>query len=58
MGQAASVADGVGEAVGGGGANSKRVEAVVASPGLLSLHSEEASLEDIFIKLTGRGLDA
>ncbi len=37
---------------------SKLVEAAVASPGLLSLHSEEASLEDIFIKLAGRGLAA
>ena len=37
---------------------SERVAAVVAGPGLLSMHSQEASLEDIFIKLAGRGLAA
>jgi ABC-2 type transport system ATP-binding protein len=35
---------------------SKRVEAAVATEGLMSVHTEEASLEDIFIQLAGRGL--
>jgi ABC-2 type transport system ATP-binding protein len=36
----------------------KRVEAAVAEGGLLSVHTEEATLEDIFIHLAGRGLSA
>jgi ABC-type multidrug transport system ATPase subunit len=37
---------------------SKRVEEAVATEGLLSVHTEEASLEDIFVQLAGRRLDA
>ena len=36
----------------------KRVEAAVAEGGLLSVHTEEATLEDIFIDLAGKGLSA
>lgn len=32
------------------------LKAAVGSPGLITIHTEEATLEDIFIKLTGRGL--
>lgn len=32
------------------------LKAAVGTPGLLTIHTEEATLEDIFIKLTGRGL--
>ena len=34
-----------------------RLAAAVGSPGLLTIHTEEASLENIFIELTGRGLE-
>ncbi len=34
----------------------ERVAARIASPDLLTVHTEEATLEDIFIELTGRGL--
>ena len=33
-------------------------EAAVAEGGLLSVHTEEATLEDIFIDLAGKGLSA
>lgn len=33
-----------------------RVAAAVASPDLLTIHTEEATIEAIFIQLTGRGL--
>jgi ABC-type multidrug transport system ATPase subunit len=33
-----------------------QLKAVVASDGLLTIHTEEATLEAIFIELTGRGL--
>jgi ABC-type multidrug transport system ATPase subunit len=33
-----------------------RIAAAVTKPGLLSVHTEEATLEEIFIKLAGRGL--
>ncbi len=39
-----------------GGAASARLAQLAASPDLLTLHTEEASLEAIFIQLTGRGL--
>jgi len=35
---------------------SRRVEEAVATEGLLSVHTEEASLEDIFVMFAGRGL--
>ena len=35
----------------------ERLKAAVASEGLLTIHTEEASLESIFVKMTGRGLD-
>ncbi len=35
-----------------------QIRAAVAVEGLMTIHTEEATLEDIFIKLTGRGLDA
>ena len=35
----------------------KELSSAVRSPGLLTIHTEEASLEDIFIKMTGRGLE-
>ena len=38
------------------GAGEQLAEAV-RSPGLMTIHTEEASLEDIFIKMTGRGLE-
>lgn len=34
-----------------------RLAAAVGSQGLLTIHTEEASLENIFIRLTGRGLE-
>jgi ABC-2 type transport system ATP-binding protein len=34
----------------------ERVRTAVAQPGLMTIHTEEATLEDIFVKLTGRGL--
>ena len=34
----------------------RRLEKMVGSEGLLTVHTEEASLESIFIQLTGRGL--
>jgi ABC-type multidrug transport system ATPase subunit len=39
-----------------GGAGSARLAQLVASPDLLTMHTEEATLEHIFIQLTGRGL--
>ena len=33
-----------------------RVRDAVSVEGLMTIHTEEATLEDIFIKLTGRGL--
>lgn len=39
-----------------GGANSARLAELAASPDLLTIHTQEASLEGIFIELTGRGL--
>jgi ABC-2 type transport system ATP-binding protein len=33
-----------------------RMAEAVAKPGLVSVHTEEATLEDIFVKLAGRGL--
>jgi len=38
--------------------SSDRIRAAVAVEGLMTIHTEEATLEDIFIKLTGRGLEA
>jgi ABC-2 type transport system ATP-binding protein len=35
-----------------------QIREAVAVEGLMTIHTEEATLEDIFIKLTGRGLDA
>lgn len=34
----------------------EQLKTAVAGPGLLTVHTEEATLEDIFVKLTGRGL--
>ncbi len=34
----------------------EKLKAAVGSPDLMTIHTEEASLEDIFVKLTGRGL--
>jgi ABC-type multidrug transport system ATPase subunit len=34
----------------------ERLKQEVSEPGLLTIHTEEASLEEIFIELTGRGL--
>ncbi len=34
----------------------ERLEAAVGSPGLLTIHTEEATLESIFVQMTGRGL--
>ncbi|MFW5814136.1 MAG: ABC transporter ATP-binding protein [Spirochaetota bacterium] len=50
--------DGVEErvvALGGGGAG-ELLRTVADDPRLMTIHTEEASLEDIFVKLTGRGL--
>ena len=35
-----------------------RLQKAVAMEGLLSIHTQEATLEDIFIRMTGRGLEA
>lgn len=37
-------------------AATQRLAELAASPDLLTIHTEEATLEQIFIKLTGRGL--
>lgn len=37
---------------------SEQIRSAVAVEGLMTIHTEEATLEDIFIKLTGRGLEA
>lgn len=34
----------------------EKIAAAIAEPGLLSVHTEEASLEDIFVQLAGRAL--
>ncbi len=34
-----------------------RIAQAAAAPGLVGIHTEEASLEDIFVKMTGRGLE-
>ncbi len=39
------------------GASSARLAELAASPDLLTMHTEEATLEAIFIELTGRGLE-
>ena len=36
--------------------SSQRIADLAASPDLLTIHTEEASLEAVFIQLTGRGL--
>jgi len=41
----------------GGGDASARLAELAASPDLLTIHTEEATLEHIFIQLTGRGLE-
>jgi ABC-2 type transport system ATP-binding protein len=33
-----------------------QLKLAVSTPGLMTIHTEEATLEDIFVKLTGRGL--
>lgn len=33
-----------------------QLKTAVVAPGLMTIHTEEATLEDIFVKLTGRGL--
>jgi ABC-2 type transport system ATP-binding protein len=40
-----------------GGGSSARLAELAASPDLLTIHTEEATLEAIFIELTGRGLE-
>ena len=40
----------------GDGSSAKLAE-LAASPDLLTIHTEEATLEQIFIQLTGRGLE-
>lgn len=40
-----------------GGKSSQRLAELAASPNLLTIHTEEATLESIFIQLTGRGLE-
>jgi ABC-2 type transport system ATP-binding protein len=40
----------------GGDGSSARLAALAVSPDLLTIHTEEATLEKIFIELTGRGL--
>ncbi len=35
----------------------EELKEAVASPGLMTIHTEEATLENIFIQLTGRGLE-
>jgi ABC-2 type transport system ATP-binding protein len=39
-----------------GGTAGEQLKLAVTSPGLMTIHTEEATLEDIFVKLTGRGL--
>ena len=34
----------------------EKLKQAVSSPNLMTIHTEEATLEDIFVKLTGRGL--
>ena len=34
----------------------EQMKQAVTAPGLMTIHTEEATLEDIFVKLTGRGL--
>ncbi|MDZ4167293.1 MAG: ABC transporter ATP-binding protein [Coriobacteriia bacterium] len=41
----------------GGDGSSARLAELAGSPDLLTIHTEEATLEAIFIKLTGRGLE-
>ncbi len=40
-----------------GDGSSQRLAELAASPDLLTIHTEEATLEDIFIQMTGRGLE-
>ncbi|MHB1135271.1 MAG: ABC transporter ATP-binding protein [Coriobacteriia bacterium] len=40
-----------------GGGSSARLAELAATPDLLTIHTEEATLEQIFIQLTGRGLE-
>ena len=40
-----------------GDGSSERLAELAASPDLLTIHTEEATLEQIFIQLTGRGLE-
>lgn len=40
-----------------GDGSSERLAELAASPDLLTIHTEEATLESIFIQLTGRGLE-
>ncbi len=35
----------------------EKLKAAVAAPGLMTIHTEEATLENIFIEMTGRGLE-
>ena len=35
----------------------ERLKAAVGHPGLMTIHTEEATLESIFIEMTGRGLE-
>jgi len=39
-----------------GGKSSTHLSELAASPDLMTIHTEEATLEAIFIRLTGRGL--
>jgi ABC-2 type transport system ATP-binding protein len=41
----------------GGDGSSAKLAQLAASPDLLTIHTEEATLEQIFIQLTGRGLE-
>jgi ABC-type multidrug transport system ATPase subunit len=45
------------EDLGIGGEDSQRLAELAASLDLMTIHTEEATLEDIFIELTGRGLE-
>ncbi len=40
----------------GGEGASEALRAAADDPGLMTIHTEEATLEDVFVKLTGRGL--
>jgi len=40
-----------------GGGSSSRLAELAASPDLMTIHTEEATLDQIFIQLTGRGLE-